>query len=71
MTSSIVGKVVNMTLSRTNAMPTWSTWLDDWGRDDGAKVQVRRIQTLPEDREGADEDGIETEEDIDQLQVLQ
>jgi hypothetical protein len=55
MTSSIVGKVVNMTLSRTSAMPTWSTWLDDWVRDDGAKVQVRRIQTLPEDREGSGE----------------
>lgn len=63
---------MNMTLSRTNAMPTWSTWLDDWVRDDGAKVQVRRIQTLPEDREeGSGEDRIEEEKSLEQLQILQ
>lgn len=53
-------------------MPTWSTWLDDWVRDDGAKVQVRRIQTLPEDREeGSGEDRIEEEKSLEQLQILQ
>eukprot|EP00429_Kryptoperidinium_foliaceum_P028440 CAMPEP_0176137050 /NCGR_PEP_ID=MMETSP0120_2-20121206/69568_1 /TAXON_ID=160619 /ORGANISM="Kryptoperidinium foliaceum, Strain CCMP 1326" /LENGTH=49 /DNA_ID=CAMNT_0017472869 /DNA_START=12 /DNA_END=161 /DNA_ORIENTATION=- len=40
-------------------MPHWSTWLSDWVRDDGARVQVESIQELPEDREGfeADEEG--------------
>lgn len=54
MTSSIVGKVVNMTLSQTNAMPHWSIWLSDWVRDDGAKVQVKSIETLPEDGDGTE-----------------
>ncbi len=49
MTNAIVGKVVNMTISRTSAIPTWSTWLVDWFRDDGARVQVQRIQTMPEE----------------------
>jgi hypothetical protein len=49
MTNAIVGKVVNMTISRTSAIPTWSTWLGDWVREDGAKVQVQRIQTMPEE----------------------
>lgn len=30
MTSAIVGKVVNFTVSRTSARPTWQTWLDEW-----------------------------------------
>ncbi len=58
MTASIVGKVVNMTLSRTSAMPHWSTWLSDWVRDDDTKVQVT-TETFPADL-GAEE---EIEED--------
>lgn len=29
MTSAIVGKVINFTLSRKNRMPNWTTWLDE------------------------------------------
>lgn len=37
-----------MTLSRTNAMPHWSTWLSDWVRDDGAEIQVvQEAQGVP------------------------
>ena len=43
MTNALVRKVVNMTMSRTNALPTWSTWLSDWKREDGAKVNVDRV----------------------------
>ena len=58
MTSALVGKVVNMTVSRTNAMPTWSTWLSDWTREDGAKVDVQRIDETGEQnlQEETDED---------------
>ena len=41
LTSAIVGKVVNFTVSRTKALPTWSSWLDDWKYSAGADVQVR------------------------------
>ena len=30
MTAAIVGKVLNFMVSRTNALPTWTTWLDNW-----------------------------------------
>lgn len=54
MTSAITAKVVNLTLSRASHLPTWSTWLGDWTRDDGATVQLKRIQTVPEDRQPID-----------------
>jgi CRP-like cAMP-binding protein len=42
MTSALVGKVVNLTVSRTQqGLPHWSTWLSDWGSNDGAKVSLR------------------------------
>jgi len=50
LTAAVVGKVVNMTVSRTNAVPTWSTWLDDWTRRDGARVEVKQMQIMPEER---------------------
>mmetsp|Transcript_20664 Transcript_20664/g.42174 ORF Transcript_20664/g.42174 Transcript_20664/m.42174 type:complete len:469 (+) Transcript_20664:374-1780(+) len=41
MTAAIVGKVVNLTVSRSvGTLPTWSTWLDDWKHSGGAKVNV-------------------------------
>jgi hypothetical protein len=49
MTSAVVGKVVNMTFSRAK-VPQWTGWLGDWAREDGAEVQLRRIQTLPEEK---------------------
>ena len=55
MTSAITAKVVNLTLNRATHLPTWSTWLSDWTRDDGASVKLRRIQTLPEDTGGGNE----------------
>ena len=48
MTSAVVGKVVNMTISRSK-LPQWTAWLRDWTRDDGAKVELQRIQTMPEE----------------------
>ncbi|KAG7365042.1 Popeye conserved region protein [Nitzschia inconspicua] len=48
MTSAVVGKVVNMTFSRAK-LPQWTAWLRDWNRDDGAQVQLKRIQTMPEE----------------------
>jgi hypothetical protein len=48
MTSAVVGKVINMTISRAK-LPQWTAWLNDWTRDDGAKVELRRIQTMPEE----------------------
>ena len=43
MTSALVGKVVNLTISRTqHGAPRWSTWLSDWGSNNGsAKVTLR------------------------------
>jgi hypothetical protein len=49
MTSAVVGKVVNMTFSRAK-LPQWTGWLGDWAHKDGAEVQLRRIQTLPEEK---------------------
>lgn len=40
MTAAIVGKVINFTVSRTTVLPNWSTWLDDWKHNAGAKVKV-------------------------------
>jgi hypothetical protein len=48
MTNAVVGKVVNMTFSRAK-IPQWTAWLGDWTRDDGAKVELNRIQTLPDE----------------------
>jgi hypothetical protein len=52
MTSAVVGKVVNMTFSRAK-VPQWTDWLGDWTREDGAEVQLRRVQTLPEGKRTA------------------
>lgn len=52
MTSALVGKVVNLSVSRTHSgIPNWSLWLSDWKNNYGAKVQVRNVQKLAEDRE--------------------
>ena len=41
MTAAIVGKVINLTVSRSErTLPTWSTWLDDWKQTDGSRVNV-------------------------------
>lgn len=41
MTAAIVGKVINLTVSRSvGSLPTWSTWLDDWKGTDAARVNV-------------------------------
>jgi len=41
MTAAIVGKVINLTVSRSvGTLPTWSTWLDDWKHSDAARVNV-------------------------------
>jgi CRP-like cAMP-binding protein len=64
MTSSLVGKIVNLTLSRKEGMVNdWSGWLADWKHNDGASVQVRSLQKLileEEEEEEEEEDGTET-----------
>ena len=41
MTAAIVGKVINLTVSRSvGSLPTWSTWLDDWKGTDAARINV-------------------------------
>lgn len=45
MTSALVGKVVNLTVSRGDGIPdSWSAWLADWKHNDGARVQVKNVQ---------------------------
>lgn len=48
MTSSLVSKVVNMTVSKTKEMPTWSIWLSNWSHRDGASVKVSSVTELAE-----------------------
>jgi CRP-like cAMP-binding protein len=55
MTTAITAKVVNLTLNRATHLPTWTTWLSDWTREDGASIRLRRIQTLPEDANNYDD----------------
>lgn len=54
MTGALVGKVINLTVSRTQqGLPRWTSWLSDWKSEgDGVKVNLRsRSQpTLAEDR---------------------
>lgn len=54
MTSALVGKVVNLTISRTyhQGTPRWVNWLSDWRTNDGAKINLRSESTprLAEDR---------------------
>lgn len=41
MTSAIVGKVINFTVSKSkNNLPAWSTWLDDWKHNGSARVEI-------------------------------
>jgi CRP-like cAMP-binding protein len=53
MTSALVGKVVNLTISRADGIPnSWSGWLADWKHNDGAKVQVQNVQSTRLEEEG-------------------
>jgi CRP-like cAMP-binding protein len=57
MTSALVGKVVNLTVSRIQRdAPRWTTWLSDWKHNDGARVQVSSLQKMPEDKGSEAED---------------
>jgi CRP-like cAMP-binding protein len=51
MSAALVGKVVNLTVSRSysNKAP-WAVWLSDWKNKDGASVEVRKTLHLAEDR---------------------
>ena len=51
MTTALVGKVINMTVSRSTTMqlPSWTKWLSDWTHSDGARVQVQEAQKLREE----------------------
>uniref|UniRef100_A0A7R9ZPB4 Cyclic nucleotide-binding domain-containing protein n=1 Tax=Craspedostauros australis TaxID=1486917 RepID=A0A7R9ZPB4_9STRA len=53
MTSALVGKVVNMTISRSSkVLPNWSSWLADWRSSDGLTVRLHSVEGLPEDKRG-------------------
>lgn len=51
MSSALVGKVVNLTVSRTlNARVPWLEWLKDWKSKDGTSVEIQNDFRLAEDR---------------------
>lgn len=51
MSSALVGKVVNLTISRSHYdKAPWSVWLSDWKNKDGLSIEVRKTQKLAEDR---------------------
>jgi CRP-like cAMP-binding protein len=52
MSSALVGKVINLTMSRSHIdkVPAWSVWLSDWKNKDGSSIEVRKTQRLAEDR---------------------
>ena len=53
MTSALVGKVVNLTVSRTQkGLPLWASWLSHWNSGDGAEVNLQSLSQprLAEDR---------------------
>jgi CRP-like cAMP-binding protein len=57
MTSALVGKVVNLTVSRTHhGLPQWASWLSNWNSGDGAVVHLRSQSQhrLAEDRPSMD-----------------
>jgi len=50
MSSALVGKVVNLTVSRThNTKVPWLEWLKDWKSKDGASVEIQSDFKLAED----------------------
>jgi CRP-like cAMP-binding protein len=51
MTSALVGKVVNLTVSRTQGTRPWTSWLSDWKSKDGAEVQIQRTDSLKKEKE--------------------
>eukprot|EP00980_Cylindrotheca_fusiformis_P007591 scaffold1580_cov116-Cylindrotheca_fusiformis.AAC.26 len=64
MTSSLVSKVVNMTVSKMKDMPTWSIWLSDWAHSAGASVKVSPSAELEENEAEDDDKGEEVEESV-------
>lgn len=47
MSLAVVGKVVNLTVSRTHQSAPWSTWLKDWKSESGTtNVEVRNVQDM-------------------------
>lgn len=51
MSSALVGKVVNLTVSRThNTKVPWLDWLKEWNSKDGTSVEVQSDFRLAEDR---------------------
>lgn len=53
MSSALVGKVVNLTVSRGthNAKVPWLEWLKDWKSKDGTSVEIQDFRLLAEDGE--------------------
>jgi len=66
MTSAIVSKVINFTISKTTQLPTWSTWLDDWRYNAGASVNVKADM----EEEEEEEEELEEEEEDASVPVL-
>lgn len=52
MSSALVGKVVNLTVSRSNnAKVPWLEWVKDWKSNDGTSVEIQSDFRLAEDRD--------------------
>eukprot|EP00531_Pseudo-nitzschia_arenysensis_P010179 CAMPEP_0116134640 /NCGR_PEP_ID=MMETSP0329-20121206/10760_1 /TAXON_ID=697910 /ORGANISM="Pseudo-nitzschia arenysensis, Strain B593" /LENGTH=431 /DNA_ID=CAMNT_0003629377 /DNA_START=9 /DNA_END=1304 /DNA_ORIENTATION=- len=53
MSSALVGKVVNLTMSRSQntAVPPWLEWLKEWKSTDGTSVEIDSEFRLAEDRD--------------------
>jgi len=60
MTSAIVGKVIDFTVSRSSARPTWQTWLDNW-RDSRTSLPV--VTTLIGRDDGRDKEENDNDDD--------
>eukprot|EP00535_Pseudo-nitzschia_heimii_P002099 CAMPEP_0197182072 /NCGR_PEP_ID=MMETSP1423-20130617/6160_1 /TAXON_ID=476441 /ORGANISM="Pseudo-nitzschia heimii, Strain UNC1101" /LENGTH=237 /DNA_ID=CAMNT_0042632441 /DNA_START=628 /DNA_END=1341 /DNA_ORIENTATION=+ len=52
MSSALVGKVVNLTISRSNSTKVpWLEWLQDWKSKDGTSVEIQSEFRLAEDQD--------------------
>lgn len=53
MTAAIVGKVLNFMVSRTSALPSWATWLDNWKNSGPRHSKVEELDEEEEEIEKA------------------
>ena len=56
MTAAVVGKVISFTVSRSKTPPTWSSWLEDWQNNAGARVQISTGEETGDNSDDDDDD---------------